>query len=106
SISDAEYDALYAELVAIETRHPELLSPESPTRRVGGAPLPEFTPVRHRLPMQSLRKASDAAELHEFDRRVRQTLSREPIDYSAEPKLDGLAVSLTYRDGQLVQGAT
>ncbi len=105
-ITDAKYDALFQELLELEAQHPELLTPDSPTQRVGGSPLPEFTPVRHRQPMQSLRKANDADELRDFDRRVRETLSREPVDYSAEPKLDGLAVSLTYRDGVLVQGAT
>ena len=105
-ISDAKYDALFQELRDLEERHPELITADSPTQRVGGAPLPEFTPVRHRQPMQSLRKANDAEELHDFDRRVRETLSREPVDYSAEPKLDGLAVSLVYRDGVLEQGAT
>lgn len=106
SIPDAEYDALYRELVEIEGRHPELITPDSPTQRVGGAPLAELAPVRHRLPMQSLRKANDEDELRDFDRRVRETLGRDGIEYSAEPKLDGLAVSLTYRDGVLEQGAT
>ena len=106
SVADAEYDALFHELQSIEAAHPDLLTPDSPTQRVGGAALPEFRPVRHRQPMQSLRKANDEAELHDFDRRVRETLGREPVDYSAEPKLDGLAVSLTYRDGVLEQGAT
>jgi DNA ligase (NAD+) len=106
SIPDAEYDALYRELVEIEARHPELITADSPTQRVGGAPLAEFAPVRHRQPMQSLRKANDEAELRDFDRRVRETLGRDEIAYSAEPKLDGLAVSLTYRDGVLEQGAT
>lgn len=106
SVSDAEYDALFTELQRIESEHPELLSPDSPTQRVGGAPLPEFAPVRHRQPMQSLRKANDESELQDFDRRVRETLGLAAVDYSAEPKLDGLAVSLTYREGLLVQGAT
>ncbi|TDU32367.1 DNA ligase (NAD+) [Panacagrimonas perspica] len=105
-IPDAEYDALFQELRDLEDRHPDLVSADSPTQRVGGAAMPEFTPVRHRQPMQSLRKANDEAELRDFDRRVRETLSRESVDYSAEPKLDGLAVSLTYLDGVFVQGAT
>ncbi|TAM31405.1 MAG: NAD-dependent DNA ligase LigA, partial [Nevskiaceae bacterium] len=75
SISDAEYDALFVELQAIEAAHPELLTPDSPTQRVGGAPLREFAEVRHRLPMQSLRKCNDEAELRDFDRRVCETLA-------------------------------
>ena len=106
SIPDAEYDALYRELVEIETRHPGLITPDSPTQRVGGAPLSEFAPVRHRLPMQSLSNAFGDDELRDFDRRVREGLGRERVDYVAEPKLDGLAVSLSYRDGLFEQGAT
>lgn len=105
-ISDAEYDALFLELQTLEAEHPELTSLDSPTQRVGGAPRADFQPVRHRLPMLSLRKANDEDELRDFDRRVRETLAREAIDYTAEPKLDGLAVSLIYRDGVLAQGAT
>lgn len=106
SISDAEYDALFLELQTLEAEHPELLTPDSPTQRVGGAPRADFQPVRHRLPMLSLRKANDEDELRDFDRRVRETLAREAVEYTAEPKLDGLAVSLIYRDGVLIQGAT
>lgn len=106
SVSDAEYDALFAELQALETRFPELLTADSPTQRVGGAPLKEFAPVTHRLPMQSLRKCNDESELRDFDRRVRETLGRESVAYTAEPKLDGLAVSLIYEQGVLVCGAT
>jgi DNA ligase (NAD+) len=106
SISDAEYDRLFQELQELEERHPELRTPDSPTQRVGGAPRPEFAPVKHRLPMLSLRKCSDEAELRDFDRRVRETLGREEVAYTAEPKLDGLAVSLIYEDGALVRGAT
>jgi DNA ligase (NAD+) len=106
AISDAGYDTLFRELQEIERDFPELLTADSPTQRVGGAPRPEFAPVRHRQAMQSLRKANDESELHDFDRRVREALLREPISYSAEPKLDGLAISLTYRDGVLERGAT
>ncbi len=106
SVSDAEYDAWFSELRELETRHPELASADSPTQRVGGAPSSAFAPVTHRLPMQSLRKAGDEAALRDFDRRVREVLGCDSARYSAEPKLDGLAVSLTYRDGVLVQGAT
>ena len=105
-ISDAEYDRLFAELQKIEAEHPELRAPDSPTQRVGGAPRPEFAAVRHGQPMLSLRKCSDAEELRDFDRRVREALGREAVDYTAEPKLDGLAVSLTYEDGVLARAAT
>ena len=106
SISDAAYDELFRELQDLEAAHPEFLTPDSPTQRVGGAPRAEFQPVRHRLPMQSLRKENDEAELRDFDRRVRETLGRAAVDYVAEPKLDGLAVSLIYERGVLVRGAT
>ncbi|MES0873631.1 NAD-dependent DNA ligase LigA [Sinimarinibacterium thermocellulolyticum] len=106
SISDAEYDALLRELQALEAAHPELLTPDSPTQRVGGAPSAAFATVRHRVPMLSLNNCFSEAELAEFDRRVRETLGCARVDYVAEPKLDGLAVSLLYRDGRFVQGAT
>jgi DNA ligase (NAD+) len=106
SISDAEYDALLRELQALEAAHPELLTADSPTQRVGAAPAAEFAPVRHRLPMLSLNNCFSDEELDDFDRRVREGLAREAVDYVAEPKLDGLAVSLLYRDGRFVQGAT
>ncbi len=106
SISDAEYDALFAELQALEAQHPSLLGPDSPTQRVGGVPRADFQPVRHRLPMLSLRKANGPDELRDFDRRVCEALARRSVDYTAEPKLDGLAVSLIYREGLLSQGAT
>jgi DNA ligase (NAD+) len=106
SISDAEFDALFAELQQIESAHPELLTPDSPTQRVGGAPRPGFETVQHRRPMQSLRKCADETELRDFDRRVRETLGVTAAAYVAEPKLDGLAVSLMYERGVLVRGAT
>lgn len=106
SISDAEYDLLFRELQALEQAHPQLLTPESPTQRVGAAPLSAFTQVQHRLPMQSLNNAFEASELQDFDRRVREGLGRDQVTYVAEPKLDGLAVSLIYDDGRFVQGAT
>jgi DNA ligase (NAD+) len=106
SISDAEYDRLFGELQVLEAAHPELLTPDSPTQRVGGAPLREFAEVRHRLPMQSLRKCSDEAELRDFDRRVCETLAIDAANYTGEPKLDGLAVSLIYEQGRLTRGAT
>ena len=106
SISDAAFDRQFAELQALEQQHPELLTPDSPTQRVGGAPRADFVAVKHRQPMQSLRKCNDEQELRDFDRRVCEILGRSPVDYVAEPKLDGLAVSLTYEDGVLVRGAT
>jgi DNA ligase (NAD+) len=106
-ISDAEYDRLIAELRRIETEHPELVVPDSPTQRVGGSPVAAFAQVRHRLPMLSLDNAFAADEVVSFDRRIRERLETEhEIDYACEPKLDGLAVSLTYRDGVLEVAAT
>jgi DNA ligase (NAD+) len=108
-ISDADYDALFRELVELERAHPELVAPDSPTQRVGSAPLPEFAEVRHRVPMLSLGNAFDEEEVRAFDRRVREGLGvrkGEEVEYAAEPKFDGLAISLAYRDGAFVQGAT
>jgi len=106
SISDAEYDALFDELKALEADDPALCTPDSPTQRVGGAPVKVFAEAPHRLPMLSLRKANTEAELHDFDRRVCEGLSRASASYTAEPKLDGLAVSLLYEHGLLRRGAT
>ena len=105
-IPDAEYDRLLRELQALEAEHPELISEDSPTQRVGAAPLAAFGEVRHEVPMLSLDNAFDDDELTDFDRRARERLNVERIDYTAEPKLDGLAVSLLYEDGVLVRGAT
>ena len=105
-LTDAEYDALFRELQALESAHPELRSPDSPTQRVGGAPLAEFGEVRHRTPMLSISNAFSEEEVRAFDRRVAQAVGAEIVEYAAEPKLDGLAVSLVYRDGLLARGAT
>jgi DNA ligase (NAD+) len=105
-VTDAEYDRLFAELQQLEAEHPELATPDSPTQRVGGAPLPEFAEVRHRTPMLSLANAFSEDEVRAFDRRVREALQAEEVEYAVEPKFDGLAVSLAYRDGVFVQGAT
>src|SRR5512147_3000551 len=105
-ITDAEFDRLFAELSALEAAHPELASPDSPTQRVGAPPLADFPEVRHRTPMLSLANAFDEDAVLAFDRRAREALGVERIAYSVEPKFDGLAVSLTYREGVLVQGAT
>ena len=108
TIPDAEYDRLLRELQEIEAEHPELLSPDSPTQRVGASPLKAFAEVAHALPMLSLNNAFSEAEVAAFDRRVREGLGREgeDIEYAVEPKFDGLAVALHYRDGVFVQGAT
>lgn len=105
-ITDAEYDRMFAELAQLESGHPELTSPDSPTQRVGATPLPEFPEVRHRSPMLSLANAFDEQAVRAFDRRVREALEVDSVEYSVEPKFDGLAVSLSYRDGVFVQGAT
>jgi DNA ligase (NAD+) len=106
-VPDAEYDRLMLELRALETRHPELLTPDSPTQRVGAAPVAAFGAVKHRLAMLSLDNAFSDEEVRDFDRRIRERLDREaPILYSAEPKLDGLAISARYENGVYVQGAT
>ena len=110
TISDFDYDALFHELVALEEKHPELLTPDSPTLRVGAPPLDGFQQVKHVVPMLSLGNAFSEEELNDFDRRVRDRLDMsdndESVVYVAEPKLDGLAVSLRYENGIFVQGAT
>ena len=108
-VSDAEYDALFRELARLEAQHPELVTPDSPTRRVGAAPLEAFTTVRHRTPMLSLSNAFGEEELRAFDQRIKRMLDMqesEPIEYVTEFKIDGLAVSLTYENGVLSVSAT
>tara|TARA_R110000850_G_scaffold91742_27_gene194868 strand:- start:26829 stop:28985 length:2157 start_codon:yes stop_codon:yes gene_type:complete len=116
SVSDSEYDRLFRELQDLESEFPDLVTPDSPTQRVGAAPAEGFSEVEHLQPMLSLNNcfsdltlqdsAEQHKELHDFDRRVREGLEREQVDYIAEPKLDGLAVSLTYENGEFVRGAT
>jgi DNA ligase (NAD+) len=106
TISDAGYDALYRELVDLEAEHPELVTPDSPTQRVGGAPVAAFDAVTHRVPMLSLNNAFTDAEVEAFDRRVRESLGSKLVRYACEPKFDGLAISLGYDDGRFVVGAT
>lgn len=108
SISDAEYDALFSELLALEEQYPELSSVDSPTQRVGAPPLDGFQTVKHAVPMLSLGNAFSRDELNDFDRRVRERLEHDQaqVVYVAEPKLDGLAISLRYENGVFVQGAT
>jgi DNA ligase (NAD+) len=106
TISDEQYDGLLKELTGLETKHPELVTPESPTQRVGATPSERFKPVRHAAPMLSLANAFGEEELHAFDQRVRKALGRDAIEYVCELKIDGLAVNLTYVDGRFVEGAT
>ena len=105
-ITDAEYDALFRELVDLETRYPELITPDSPTQRVGGPPSDAFAKVTHRTPMLSLGNAFDRDEVREFDKRVRRALGDVKVEYVTELKIDGLAMSLLYEDGRYKIGAT
>ena len=105
-IPDAEYDALFRELLRLEAEHPEIVTPDSPTQRVGAPPTEAFAQVVHRVPMLSLNNAFDDAEIETFDRRVREALGKDGIEYAAEPKFDGLAVSLVYERGVFRRGAT
>jgi DNA ligase (NAD+) len=105
-IADEEFDRLFRELQQLEAEHPELATADSPTQRVGGEPLAAFSSATHAQPMLSLNNAFAADEVEAFDRRMREALGKEEIDYAVEPKFDGLAISLVYADGQLVRGAT
>ncbi len=108
-ISDGEYDRLFQELLDLEEKYPELVTPDSPSQRVGAPPLAEFSSVEHRIPMLSLENAFNIPDLYNFEKGLRRflTLADEvPLAYVAEPKLDGLAVELVYRHGLLVQGST
>lgn len=105
-IADRDYDALYAELQAIEADHPDLTTPDSPTQRVGGAPLSAFDHVQHEVPMMSLDNTYNQQELLDFDRRIRRLAAPDAISYVLEPKVDGVAVSLHYEDGRLAMGCT
>ncbi|HEV2110568.1 MAG TPA: NAD-dependent DNA ligase LigA, partial [Gammaproteobacteria bacterium] len=105
-VPDSEYDRLMRELKALEAEHPGLITPDSPSQRVGGAPAAEFGELRHAVPMLSLDNAFSDEDVQDFDRRAREKLEVQEIDYVAEPKLDGLAISLVYEKGMLVRGAT
>jgi len=105
-IPDVEYDMMLRELQDIEAQYPDLCSPDSPTQRVGATPLKEFAEVKHEVPMLSLGNVFSEAELNDFDRRCREGLDNENIEYVAEPKLDGLAISLLYKSGLLIRAAT
>jgi len=106
TIADEAYDALMRELQELEAKHPELVTPDSPTQRVGAPASNRFAPVEHARPMLSLSNAFDEAELRAFDQRVRKGLGRDDVDYVCELKIDGLAINVTYQDGRFVQGAT
>ena len=106
SVPDAEYDRLMRELQALEAKFPDLVTPESPSQRVGGEPLEGFEEVRHATPMLSLANAFSAAEIQQFHQRVARGLEIDQVDYVAEPKLDGVAIALHYADGRLQQAAT
>ncbi|PYV31934.1 MAG: DNA ligase (NAD(+)) LigA [Acidobacteria bacterium] len=105
-ISDAEFDKLMRRLQDIEREHPELVTPDSPTQRVGGKPAEEFPKVRHPKPMMSLDNTYTVEELRDFDHRVRELAGRDRIEYVAELKLDGLSMALTYQNGVLARGVT
>ena len=105
-VPDVEYDRRMRELQGLEAAFPELRTSDSPTQRVGGAALDGFEEVRHRVPMLSLANAFSHEEVREFDQRVRKGLEQSSVHYSAEPKLDGVAIALTYEQGELVQAAT
>ena len=105
-VSDTEYDRLMTELVALEEDHPEFLSPNSPTQRVGAKPLAEFETVTHTIPMLSLQNAMELDEVAEFDRRIKKLLRINDVDYVMEVKIDGLAVELVYLNGEFTTGST
>lgn len=105
-VPDAEYDALFRRLQALEAAYPQLVTPDSPTQRVGGTPAPEFRSVTHEVPMLSLANAFTDEEVVAFDRRCREALGRERVRYACEPKFDGVAISLVYQERLLVRAAT
>jgi len=106
SVSDYEYDQLMKELEALEKAHPELITPDSPTQRVSGQPIKEFPTVPHRKPMLSLANTYSEQEFREFDQRVRSALKGQKVEYVAELKIDGVAISLHYRNGHFERGLT
>ncbi len=106
TVSDSEYDGLYRQLQALEVQFPELITPDSPTQRVSGSPSGTFDAVQHRQAMLSLNNAFGDDELMAFDKRIREGLGVESVEYAVEPKFDGLAITLTYENGHFMQGAT
>jgi DNA ligase (NAD+) len=106
-ISDREFDRLLQELVDLEKEHPELVTPDSPTQRVGGAPIPEFVEVRHKVPMLSIENSYDEADLRKFDADVKKALGpKAAVEYMVELKIDGVSMSITYENGRLAQAVT
>lgn len=105
-VSDAEYDRMFRELLELETEYPGLVTPDSPSQRAGAPPLKDFAPVHHEEAMLSLSNAFDEADVVAFDKRIRERADIDQVEYLAEPKLDGLAVSLLYEAGTLIRGAT
>ena len=105
-ISDREFDSLLRELLDLEAAHPDLSTPDSPTRRVGGAPLEEFAPAKHLMPMQSLDNTYSPDELREFVARLHRLAEDRPLHFTIEPKVDGVAISLLYEQGRLIRAAT
>ena len=105
-LSDYDYDQIFAQLQKLEAEHPDLITPDSPTQRVGGAPLKEFQSVRHAVPMLSLEKSDTLEGLRKFDADIRKQLPGEPIEYVLEPKIDGVSITCRYENGLLVQAAT
>src|SRR5215469_9979129 len=105
-ISDAEFDRLMQELKKLEASHPELITPDSPTQRVGGKPREGFVKVQHSIPMLSLDNAYNEEELRNWERRVHELAGRKEIEYVCELKLDGMSLALRYEDGKLVRGIT
>jgi DNA ligase (NAD+) len=105
-ITDREYDLLLAELTQLEQQHPELVTPDSPTQRIGDQPVPELVQVAHRLPMLSIENSYDPAEVRAFAERTRKVLEDEPVEWVVELKVDGVAVSVLYEGGRLIRGVT
>ena len=105
-ITDREYDALMAKLIALEADHPESYSPNSPSKKVGGGRIPGFEPVTHRIPMLSIENAFEEQELVDWDAGLRKTLEREAIEYTVEYKIDGVALALIWENGTFVRAVT
>ncbi len=105
-ISDLQFDRLLKRLEHLEREHPELDSPDSPSHKVGGAPIEGFTTVQHRVPMLSIENVYDEGGVRDFDQRVRKGLGAEAVDYTVEYKIDGVAVALVYEHGRFVQAVT
>src|SRR5690349_14726795 len=102
-ITDVEYDRLLTQLKELEGKHPELITPDSPTQRIGDAPVALLKPVEHRLPMMSIDNTYSVEELRSYGNRIEKLLPGEPIEWVVELKIDGVAVSVTYENGRLVQ---